>query len=452
MGHHGRASDMAGDGSSAPTPGTVDRGERAAADAGFSDGPDPDLDERDDEHPNHYGIDDDPAPGSMGAAFATGEPPVHTPVGQRDRFIDFIRAFSLLVVVAWHWVFTIIIWEKDGPHASNPIGFTRGLFVATWLFQVMPLFFFVGGYAHSESWEAAEEKGRFRTSVGFAWNRAGQLARPAMALAFGWWLIGSVIVALWDVDGMGRSVKLILSPLWFIIVYLLLILLFPLTHWLHERFGGLVLVFGVGIAAVVDTARFSHHVAWAGWINMIVVWATCHQLGYFWEALVAAGRRAAWGLMWSGLFLLTALVGSGLYPGSMVGVPGEKFSNMAPPTICILALLLFQAGVALLIRPWVLHQLETSQRWSTFSDVINRFSLPLFLFHSTGMALWAAFGHFVLHNEPVTHPTLKWWLTRPFAFIGPLILTLPIIFVLGRKYVKKRPPRSSTTPDVPVAA
>ena len=60
----------------------------------------------------------------------------------RDVYIDFLRAFSLLVVVAWHWVFTIIIWQDDGPHATSPIGFTTGLWTATWLLQVMPLFLF----------------------------------------------------------------------------------------------------------------------------------------------------------------------------------------------------------------------------------------------------------------------------------------------------------------------
>lgn len=371
-----------------------------------------------------------------------------TPPVDRDRFIDFVRAFSLLVVVAWHWVFTIIIWRNDGPHASNPIGFTRGLFVATWLFQVMPLFFFVGGYAHTEAWEAGHEKGRFRTTVQFAWYRVKHLARPALILAVGWWLLGTVAVFLYDIDGVPRAVKLILSPLWFIIVYVILIALFPITYWLHERFGALVLVWGVGLAVLLDVARFSHDVPWAGWVNFFVIWGTCHQLGYFWEQLVALGRRVAWGLMWTGLFGLAGLVGSKIYPGSMVGVPGEKFSNMAPPTICILALLLFQAGVALLIRPWVLERLETSTRWATTNDVVNRFSLPLFLFHSTGMALWAAFGYFVLDNQQVREPTVMWWLGRPFAFLGPLLFTLPIIFLLGRSYVKK-PKAPSPAPSTP---
>ncbi|CAN5252875.1 hypothetical protein BH20ACT3_BH20ACT3_04180 [soil metagenome] len=179
---------------------------------------------------------------------------------------------------------------------------------------------------------------------------------------------------------------------------------------------------------------------------MVVVWGTCHQLGYFWEELVAAGRRVAWGLAYSGLFALAGLVSSGIYPGSMVGVPGDRFSNMAPPTICILALLMFQAGVALLLRPWVLHRLETSFRWANVSSVINRFSLPLYLFHSTGLALWAAFGHFVLNNPDQRQPDLQWWLSRPFAFLGPLALTLPIIFLLGRKYVKKPAPREPGEP------
>ena len=101
-------------------------------------------------------------------------------------------------------------------------------------------------------WEAGLEKGRFRTTLGFAWKRAGQLARPALALAFGWWLIGSIGVALYELDGVPRAVRLILSPLWFILVYLLLIALFPVTHWLHERYGALVIVWGVGLAVLLD--------------------------------------------------------------------------------------------------------------------------------------------------------------------------------------------------------
>jgi hypothetical protein len=57
----------------------------------------------------------------------------------RDPFVDLVRAGSLVVVVLYHWCFTVFDWRADGPHASNPIGYTRGLWLLTWALQVMPL-------------------------------------------------------------------------------------------------------------------------------------------------------------------------------------------------------------------------------------------------------------------------------------------------------------------------
>lgn len=70
----------------------------------------------------------------------------------RDHYVDSLRSFSLLIVVLWHWAFTVVIWEADGPHAGNPIGTTQGFWALTWLLQVMPVFFFVGGFAHLRTW------------------------------------------------------------------------------------------------------------------------------------------------------------------------------------------------------------------------------------------------------------------------------------------------------------
>jgi hypothetical protein len=78
----------------------------------------------------------------------------------------------------------------------------------------------------------------------------------------------------------------------------------------------------------------------------VVVWALAHQLGYFYERLVAAPRRFAWSLTLGGLFAMLGLTNMGLYPRSMVGVPGEDISNMAPPTLCIVALTLLQVGLS----------------------------------------------------------------------------------------------------------
>jgi peptidoglycan/LPS O-acetylase OafA/YrhL len=368
--------------------------------------------------------------------------------GDRDVFIDFVRAFSLLVVVAWHWVFTILLWEKDGPHASNPIGMTHGLFLVTWLLQVMPLFFFIGGHAHTVAWNRASTKGPTATLWSFAWKRLRTLLAPAFLLLGVWVALGIAVTAIYDIKWMGRAVKLVVSPLWFLAVYGILVALFPLSYRLHKQFGALVLVWAVGLAGVVDVLRFSKGFGyeWVGWFNMILVWGVCHQLGFFYADLRDKPRRWSLMFLWTGLFALFGLVASGLYPGSMVGVPGERFSNMAPPTLCIVALVTFQAGVAMAIRPWVLERLQTRQRWKTVNEVVNRFSMPLFLFHSTGMALSRSVGYLILKRIGSRQPNAGWWLTRPVAWVGPLLWTLPVIWLFGRTPMGRKSRTKRTAP------
>jgi hypothetical protein len=97
--------------------------------------------------------------------------------------------------------------------------------------------------------------------------------------------------------------------------------------------------------------------------------------------------------------------------------------------------------VALLLRPWVLERLETSHRWDRTNEVINRFAMPLFLFHSTGMAIALWIGtRFGFYDTRV--PDAGWWLFRPVSFLMPLLCTLPIIFLFGRQWVK--PTRNRT--------
>jgi peptidoglycan/LPS O-acetylase OafA/YrhL len=372
----------------------------------------------------------------MSAAMPEAVPEHSSAPANRNVYIDFLRAFSLLVVVAWHWVFTIIRWSPDGPHATNPIGFTTGLWTVTWLLQVMPLFFYVGGYGHLKAWERAQSRGEHLPQ--FVLKRLRRLAVPALALLAVWTGAGIALGAIFNLKWIGRAVTLVVSPLWFIAVYLVLVALLPLFLWLHRRWDTIVLVFFAAIAGSVDILRFRYHLEWLGLVNMIAVWGLCHQLGFFYDRIVGAVRRTDWTLLWAGLAALAGLVGSGIYPGSMVGVPGQR-SNMAPPTLCIVALVLFQAGVAEIIRPGMEVRLRRP-RWQRFSGTINRFSMPLFLFHTTGMALDRAVRYAWAGNRnEARDPTLWWWLSRPLAFIGPLLFTLPVIFAFGRRWVKQAP-------------
>jgi peptidoglycan/LPS O-acetylase OafA/YrhL len=78
----------------------------------------------------------------------------------RDRSVDFLRAFSIVVVVLWHWVFSVTHWTTDGALTMpNPIGDVPALWVLTWVLQIMPLFFFVGGFANLVSWRSNAARG-----------------------------------------------------------------------------------------------------------------------------------------------------------------------------------------------------------------------------------------------------------------------------------------------------
>jgi len=346
----------------------------------------------------------------------------------RDPFMDGLRALSLFVVVAWHWVFTVISWQH-GPHAGNPIGSAPGLWALTWVLQVMPLFFFVGGFAHLRAWESVERAGGGYAT--FCRRRLGRLLKPA-ALCVG--AVVAVRVAAGaifpSVTWLGSAFTLVLSPLWFLCVYVVLVCLAPLGIWMHRRHGALVPVLLAAAACLVDVARFHGHVPVVAWLNFVFVWAFAHQLGFFWERLAAAPRRVALALAGGGLLGLVALTNIGLYPKSMVGVPGEAFSNMGPPTICILALCLLQAGVVALVRPAACRWLERPQarrlvEWAT------RRSMTVYLWHFVGFSVaYAALWVVGLH-APQT-PGGLWWLERPLYVLVPAMVTVPMVRAFSR--------------------
>jgi len=317
---------------------------------------------------------------------------------RRDVVIDAVRALSLLVVVMWHWVFTTITWRPDGPHASNPIGVTRGLWLLTWLLQVMPLFFFAGGYAHSLSWE--------RSGGGWAWvrKRLLSLAAPASALivaGLAGWQVARTVAP--EAQWVTRGIVLVLSPLWFLAVYALLVVYMPLWRWLHDRMLEVAVVIMVGLAVVVDVMRFTYRWPGVELLNLVVVWAVAHQLGFFYPRLAAAPKRFAWCLALGGGFALFGLTNMKLYPRSMVGVPGEEISNMAPPTLAIAALTALQIGVLMLNR-------ERIQGWACRGwgarvvGLASRNAMPIFLWHAPGFAV--AYGLWRLAGLPGQDPRI----------------------------------------------
>jgi hypothetical protein len=299
---------------------------------------------------------------------------------KRDAYLDALRAGSLAVVVLWHWFGTRLRWAADGPHATGPLQAIPGLWLATWVLQVMPIFFYVGGCLHR----------RAAARRGFVRRRLRGLLRAAAPLLVGAALVGALLAAVGGGAWAVGTVAFALSPLWFLGVYLVLVALLPGWLWLRRRLGPVALVLLAGLAAVVDVVRLGAGVGWFGWVNLLVVWGLAHQAGLHHEELVRAPRRVGYGLVAGGLGALCGLLALG-YPGSLVGVPGERWSNMSPPTFAIVALTAVQVG---LIR--LGHEAATRSLASPTAGLVlaaaNRYGLPVYLFHLTGYLLAQAVG------------------------------------------------------------
>jgi len=371
----------------------------------------------------------------MGAdAFAAATP------DDRDRVVDLVRAGAIVAVVLGHWLLAVVSWDEGGLEGANLLQvapWTRG---ATWVLQVMPLFFVVGGVANSASWASAR-----RRAIGFpAWmhGRLDRLVRPVVALALTW----SVGLAVARAAGVRASTlrtaaELVAMPVWFLAVYVAVVAATPVMVGLHRRFGVAVLLALAGSAALCDVAAGPLDVPVVGWANFAFVWLFAHQLGFAWRDGALDRRSRAWlltGVGLAGLLLLTGPLG---YPSSMVGGPGER-SNTTPPTTALLALTLAQTGLLLLFRSRLAVWVQRPQVWRRVVAA-NGVAMTLYLWHLTALCLATVmFLPTGLLPQPEA-ATVSWWLLRPPWLLALTALLVPLVALWSRIETRARPVRVS---------
>jgi peptidoglycan/LPS O-acetylase OafA/YrhL len=350
----------------------------------------------------------------------------------RDRVVDLLRVVSLGVVVVWHWTLSITQWTTDGALTMpNPIRDLPGAWAATWVLQVMPVFFVVGGYANLAGWRAVTRDG------GGAGRFLAARMRRLFAPLVPWtacWLVIDVVVRLAG----GRSIldwgMAVLAPLWFLGVYAIVVAAVPLTTRLHRTWGWRVPAVLALVVLAADVVRLG-----AGWgdpvvglVGSLAVWLFAHQLGYFWRdgTLLARGRRTAAVVAGAGFAALVLLTALGPYSLSMVSVAGEPMGNMFPTTAPIAALAVFQLGLALLARPWLAARLQRRRTWRAVVAA-NGLAMPVFVWHMTALVafiwLYERAG-FTLGREA----TAGWWLERPVWLVGPGIVLAAMLAVIAR--------------------
>ncbi|HEX2196760.1 MAG TPA: acyltransferase [Actinomycetota bacterium] len=350
----------------------------------------------------------------------------------RDRYVDFLRALSIAVVVFGHWLVAIVYFrgsELSGASALDEVPAAR---ILTWVLQVMPLFFFVGGFSNLVSWRATKRKGG--DYFAFVTGRVERLMRPC-AIFIGAWLalaVGLDLAAPTVAERLEPALAIVAKPLWFIAVYLIVIALAPAMLALHERYRIAVPVAMAGAAVAVDVARLAFDVPLVGYLNFAFVWLFAHQLGFFYGdgslTKVAPRRLVAAAAM--ALLALVALTQLGPYSTSMVGVSDGRVSNNDPPSVCIVAHSTWLIAAAMLARRRVARWLQGGRAWRSVVAA-NSMIMTVFLWHLTALLV----GVLALYPLGFPQPaggSAEWWFLRPVWLALLVALLVPFVLAFGR--------------------
>ncbi|MGW0662579.1 acyltransferase family protein [Streptodolium elevatio] len=349
----------------------------------------------------------------------------------RDRAADALRAIAIAGVVLGHWLVTAFVDTGDGLGVRSPLAGMPAFTPVSWVLQTLAVFFLVGGYSGALSLRGGE------VPYG-TWVRArmGRLFRPALVLLGAW--AAAISVLTWaglDLGTLRSMVKLVFSPLWFLVVYAALTALTPAVAalWRRTRWSGLALL--VGLVATVDAGRFAGDgPAWLGWTNILAGWLVPYFLGVAWAHGAFKGRRAAYALLVGGVSATVALVLAAGYPASMVGVPGAAVSNLNPPTLAAVAFGLAQVGLALLVREPLGRVMRRPGLWAAVAFA-NLSAMTVFLWHQTAMmtvtvSLRSAGALPGLHTAP-DHPL---WILERLAWLPVFAVLLALLHAVFHRF------------------
>jgi Acyltransferase family len=353
----------------------------------------------------------------------------------RERYVDLLRAVAITAVVLGHWLITDIGYDGDrrltGHSALKELTWAHPV---TWLVQVLPLFFIVGGFSNAASLDSRRRRGG--DSVGWLQDRSGRLIRPTTMLIVV--LAGGTVLArlLGAKTDEARMVVWFASiPLWFLSAYLLVVLLTPIMYGLHRRFGFAVPLVLVGLVALGDLARLLGP-SGLGDGNFLFGWLAIHQMGFAWrDGRLPFRRRVAVPLLLGGLAAALLLTVVGPYPISMIDVPGERLHNMSPPTLALLSVATAQLGLVMLLRDPAERWLQRIRPW-TAVVAVNSVILTIFLWHISAAILVIGVLH-ALHLLP-TPPvgTAAWWLWRVPWLIMLTVALAVLVAIFGRSEVR----------------
>jgi hypothetical protein len=328
----------------------------------------------------------------------------------RNLAVDFYRVSGVVLIVLGHWLAGSVTYHDGHFGRQNPLVDMPWTQWLTWPFQAVPTFFLAAGYAGAVSWTHRRGAGGVSRQTWLRHRLARVLGPTTVYAAVV--SVGVVALGIWRVPASTTEYAgwAVAMHLWFLVVYLMMVSLTPIAIAAQRRWGLLVpAALAVG-AVAVDAATLGGHLPYLGWVNYLLCWGALYQLGMAWHDGLLAGRRPALLATVSAL-TLGLLIWLGLYPVSMIGVPGQTVDNTTPPDVALVAFGCAQAGFVMTLAPALNRALRAGPVQRVLS-VANNNVMALYLWHMIPVVMVAIVGYPAGLLRQPTEGTADWWLAR----------------------------------------
>jgi Acyltransferase family len=352
----------------------------------------------------------------------------------RNQAVDLYRVSGVILIVLGHWLAGAVTYSDGSFGRQNPLVDQPWTQWLTWLFQAVPTFFVVAGYAAAVSWTHRRANDELSPP---AWlrHRLARVLGPTTVYV----VLVSAVVIVSDIAHLARSTLeyagwAVAMHLWFLAVYLVVVSLTPIAIAAQRRWGLLApAALAIGVAAV-DAASYAGHVPYLGWLNYLLCYAALYQLGIAWQKGLLAGVGAV-ALAVGSMGALALVLWLGPYPVSMIGVPGQAVQNTEPPSLAMLAFGCAQAGLVISLAP----ALNRALRGRAVQRLLARANgnvMALYLWHMIPVVVVAIVGYPAgLLPQPV-EGTAQWWLARlEWVLVLSLVTALELALLWwGRRF------------------
>ncbi|MGK3947465.1 acyltransferase family protein [Microbacterium sp. K2] len=385
----------------------------------------------------------------MAIVEATPRPALRDPLpAGRDTAIDLLRAICVAGVVLLHAIMVGVTVVDGGPVFANASEGTWWIVPISWVLQVMPLFFVIGGFAGYISFRRTHARGG--TSTAFIAARVHRLLRPAL------FAIGIVGAALAALSAVGIPADIIAvagfrysQPLWFLAVFLGCQALLPALAKAHARRPLITVTALVAASISVDVLRAITGLEGVGFLNLAFVWLALQQIGFFLAdgTIDRLSRRAR---AITGAAALTTLIGAftgGVYSPDLI-------ANINPPTAALLLVGVVHLSAVSLLRD---HIGAFSRRPlpAAFAAFVNRRTMTIYLWHMPALLAMAGVCAVASLSSGIALPepsTFAWWVSRPLWLATALTLTALIAVALTRIEAQSSPQSADSARRITIAA